>query len=90
MVMSASRWALRPHPRAAGFPWNRWQLSPGIGGSFAMESVATFVWNRWQLCRGISGRIATESVATLAWNTHDFQHRGNLGTLRGEVRGNAE
>ena len=70
MVMSASRWAPRPHPRVAGFPWNQWQLSPGIGGSFAMESVATFVWNRWQLCRGISGRIALESVATLAWNTH--------------------
>jgi hypothetical protein len=60
----------KPLGGVAGFPWNQWQLSPGIGGSFAMESVATFVWNRWQLCYGISGSFPVESVAGLAWNTH--------------------
>jgi hypothetical protein len=59
----------KPPCGVAGFPWNQWQLSPGIGGSFAMESVATFVWNRWQLCYGISGSFPVESVAGLAWNT---------------------
>src|SRR5437762_10240805 len=58
----------------AALPWNQRQLSPGIGGSFAMESVAAFVWNRWQLCRGIGGRIHLESVAALAWNTHRSAH----------------
>ena len=53
----------------AALPWNQRQLSPGIGGSLAMESVAAFVWNGWQLCRGISGRIHLESVAALPWNT---------------------
>jgi hypothetical protein len=53
----------------AALPWNQRQLSPGIGGRLAMESVAAFVWNGWQLCRGISGRIHLESVAALAWNT---------------------
>ena len=47
-----------------------WQLSPGIDGRLAMESVAAFGWNGWQLWRGISGRIHLESVAALAWNTH--------------------
>jgi len=42
---------------------------PGIGGRLAMESVAAFVWNGWQLCHGISGRIHLESVAALPWNT---------------------
>ena len=59
----------KPPCGVAGFPWNQWQVWPGIGGSFAMESVATFVWNRWQLCYGISGSFPVESVAGLAWNT---------------------
>src|SRR5207302_6166444 len=59
-----------PVESVAAFPWNWWQLSPGIDGRLAMESVAAFVWNGWQLCRGISGRIHLESVAALAWNTH--------------------
>jgi hypothetical protein len=63
----------KPPCGVAGFPWNQWQLSPGIGGSFAMESVATFVWNRWQLCYGISGSFPVESVAGLAWNTQQEQ-----------------
>src|SRR5437867_9874649 len=69
----------KPPCGVAGFPWNQWQLSPGIGGSFAMESVATFVWNRWQLCYGISGSFPVESVAGLAWNTHrgTRPHRGS-------------
>jgi hypothetical protein len=60
MVMSASRWAPRLHPGVAGFPWNQWQLSAGIGGSFGVESVATFVWNQWQDCHGISGSFGVE------------------------------
>jgi len=60
----------KPPCGVAGFPWNQWQLSPGIGGSFAMESVAALLWNRWQLCYGISGSFPVESVAGLAWNTH--------------------
>jgi hypothetical protein len=32
----------------------------GIGGSFAVELVATFVWNSRQLCHGISGRFGVE------------------------------
>ena len=59
----------KPPCGVAGFLWNQWQLSPGIGGSFAMESVATFVWNQWQFSCGISGRLPVESVAALAWNT---------------------
>ena len=68
----------KPPCGVAGFPWHQWQLSPGIGGSFAMASVATFVWNRWQLCYRISGSFPVESVAGLAWNTHE-------GTLSGDV-----
>jgi hypothetical protein len=60
MVMPASRLAPGPPAGVAGFPWNQWQLSPGFGGSFAMESVATFVWNGWQVWRGISGRFGVE------------------------------
>ena len=29
----------------------------GMGGSFALESVAGFAWNGWQLSNGISGRL---------------------------------
>src|SRR5215471_9354813 len=60
----------------AALPWNQWQLSPGMGGRLAMESMAALAWNRWQLCRGIGGRIHLESVAALAWNTHEAgEHR---------------
>src|SRR5215472_12684212 len=37
----------------AALPWNQWQLSPGMGGRLAMESMAALAWNRWQLWRGI-------------------------------------
>src|SRR5215510_12460736 len=46
-----------------------WQLCCGIGGNFAMESVATLLWNQWQVWHGISGNFAVESVATFARNT---------------------
>jgi hypothetical protein len=26
--------------RGAGLPWNQWQVSPGIGGSFTVEYAA--------------------------------------------------
>ena len=29
----------------ATLPWNQWQLSNGMGGNFAVESMATFAWN---------------------------------------------
>ena len=32
----------QPPYGVAGFPWNQWQLSPGIGGGFPVESVAGF------------------------------------------------
>src|SRR5215471_10283830 len=66
----------------AALPWNQWQLSPGMGGRLAMESMAALAWNRWQLCRGIGGRIRLESVAALAWNTHRVENRkrGTHGT----------
>ena len=62
----------KPPCGVAGFLWNQWQLSPGIGGSFAMESVATFVWNQWQVSHGISGNFRVEQVAGLPWNTHSL------------------
>ena len=31
--------------RVAVLLWNQWQASPGMGGSFRMESVADFIWN---------------------------------------------
>lgn len=37
-------------------PWNQWQPSNGMGGNFALESVATFTWIGWQLSRGIRTR----------------------------------
>jgi hypothetical protein len=37
-------WQTSPESVAA-FAWNQWQACRGIGGSFAMESVADFVWN---------------------------------------------
>jgi hypothetical protein len=48
--------------------WTGWQVYRGIGGNFAMESVAVLPWNRWQVYRGISGNFAMERVATFAWN----------------------
>jgi hypothetical protein len=59
----------KPPRGVAGFLWNQWQLSPGIGGSFAMESVATFVWNQWQASRGIGGSFGVE-YATLRRTTN--------------------
>ncbi len=40
----------RPDPevltiRVAALPWNQWQLSSGMGGRLALESVADLVWN---------------------------------------------
>jgi hypothetical protein len=32
-----------------------WQLSSGIGGSFAPDWVAPFRRNAWQLCIGLGG-----------------------------------
>ena len=29
----------------AGFVWNQWQLSPGMGGRLTLESVAGITWN---------------------------------------------
>ena len=49
-------------------PQEGWQLCHGIGGSFAVESVAAFAWNRWQTCYGISGSFRVERVAALPWN----------------------
>ena len=50
-------------------PVKGWQLWTGMGGSFAVESVAAFVWNGWQACGGIGGRFQPEyafpSFATL-------------------------
>ena len=69
----------RSRGAVAAFTWNQWQPSPGIGGSFAVESVAALPWNQWQLCRGISGNVRVESVAGLPWNQwqvcHEKSHR---------------
>ena len=54
-----------PTGGVAALPWNQWQDSPGIGGSFAVESAAAFAWNRRQVYYGISGRIHLEQVAAL-------------------------
>jgi hypothetical protein len=62
------RWGAETLESGATLPWNGWQFSRGISGSFAVESVATFVWNQWQFSRGISGNFALEWVATFAWN----------------------
>src|SRR4029434_9517952 len=51
-----------PHPPQG------WQPSHGIGGSFAVESVAALPWNQWQACYGISGSFRVERVAALPWN----------------------
>ena len=44
----------------AAFLWNRWQLSPGIDGRLAMESVAALPWNQWQDSPGIGGIFGVE------------------------------
>jgi site-specific recombinase XerD len=49
-------------------PWNRWQRSHGINGSFAVESVAGLLWNQWQLSCGTGGSFGVESVAGFTWN----------------------
>jgi len=39
-------WLRNPHPFKGGrIHWNGWQLSNGMGGSLAVESVAGLVWN---------------------------------------------
>ena len=40
----------------AGFLWNQWQLSCGMSGSFAMESVAGLAWNTQAAPRARGGR----------------------------------
>lgn len=49
-------------------PPQGWQPSPGIGGSFRLESVAGLLWNQWQLSCGTGGSFAVESVAGFTWN----------------------
>ena len=49
-------------------PREEWQPSHGIGGSFAVESVAGLLWNQWQLSCGTGGSFAVESVAGFVWN----------------------
>jgi hypothetical protein len=44
----------------AAFLWNQWQLSPGIDGRLAMESVAALPWNQWQASPGIGGMFGVE------------------------------
>src|SRR5712671_4242310 len=51
--MPASPLAPHPHEGAAALLWKGWQPSPGISGSFRVESVAGLLWNQWQLWRGI-------------------------------------
>ena len=50
-----SRVAIAPNalPRVADFVRNRWQLSRGISGRLAVESVAALLWNQWQGSTGI-------------------------------------
>jgi hypothetical protein len=55
-------------PVVAGFRWNQWPRSPGLGGKLAMESAEAFVWNGWQFRRGINGRFHLEAVAAVPWN----------------------
>ena len=64
-----------PTGGVAALPWNQWQDSPGIGGSFAvisgsfrLESAAGLLWNQWQLSCGTGGSFAVESVAGFTWN----------------------
>jgi hypothetical protein len=38
-----------PVQEVAGFTWNGWQLSSGMGGRLAVESVAGLGWNTQQL-----------------------------------------
>ena len=46
--------------RRLQYPWQGWQGSTGISGSFQADSVATFDWNRWQGSTGISGNLRAE------------------------------
>ena len=75
-------------------PPQGWQPSHGIGGSFAVESMAALPWNRWQACYGISGSFRVERVAALPWNQWqdspgiggsfavEYASRGLYGTLQ--------
>lgn len=57
MTVSCVEWAAKPLLKG-------WQICSGMGGSFAVESVAALPWNGWQLCYGISGSFAAEYSAT--------------------------
>ena len=46
----------------AGLAWNQWQLSPGIGGRLAMESVAGLAWNTHAGVCGENGIAYSEDV----------------------------
>jgi len=54
-----------------------WQPCHGLGGSFAVEWVATFPWIRWQLSHGMGGRLAVE-------NAPFWKHREFLFSLNSE------
>ena len=58
----------KPPRGVAGFLWNQWQPSRGIGGSFRLESMAGLLWNQWQLSGGTGGSFGVESVAGFTWN----------------------
>ena len=58
--LSASAWV-------AALPWNQWQLSPGMGGRLAAESVATLLRNTHTM-RSV-GAIPLESVPILGIST---------------------
>jgi hypothetical protein len=80
--------SVAPNPRSgvAALPWNQWQDSRGISGSFAMEWPAAFVWNQWQDSRGIGGSFAVESVAAFARNTHEKAPSEEPATLANFLR----
>ena len=67
--MGEKRRRPRGSPASHGVPPPRegWQPSPGLGGSFAVQSAAAFRWKRWQACYGISGSVRVAQVAALPW-----------------------
>ena len=80
----------RPQGAVAAFTLNQWQRSPGMGGSFAMESVATFVWNSRQRWCGIGGSFGVEYAITQevkrGGDIYLFQHvPAKVCTARGEM-----
>src|SRR5712691_2566260 len=76
--MPASPLAPHPHEGAAALLWKGWQPSPGISGSFRVESVAGLLWNQWQLWRGIrSGRCQVEHERfSLCYSHYEDRHGG--------------